>query len=100
MLAAILSLALTVSMPPELFKCTIRGSVYAMEGKLEPPYRTDGCVMIRHEVEANGLMFRYSGTWVLIPFPPNGWHLEFAYRWGSPVATIAGREVPIAWGRE
>lgn len=89
-----------VSVPPELFKCTIRGTVYAESGKIDPPKRTDGCVMIRHDVDGNGLTLRYSGIWVLIPFPTSGGHVPFAYRWGSPVATIAGREVPIAWGRE
>ena len=89
-----------VSMPPELFKCTVRGTVYVEAGKLDKPYRTDGCVMIRHALIDNSLELRYSGRWVLIQFPPAGGHLEFAYRWGSPVATIAGREVPIAWGRE
>lgn len=100
MLAAILSFVLVSSIPPEVFKCTVRGSVYSMEGKLDRPYRTDGCSMILHDMDGNGVTFRYGGTWVLIPFPPNGGHLEFAYRWGSPVATIAGREVPVAWGRE
>lgn len=90
----------TVSMPPELFKCTVRGTVYVEAGKLDKPYRTDGCVMIRHELVDNSVQLRYSGRWVLIPFPVSGGHLEFAYRWGSPVATIAGREVPIAWGEE
>lgn len=89
-----------VSMTPEQFKCTIRGTVYAESGTLDKPYRTDGCVMIRHTILDNSLELRYSGRWVLIPFPPSGGHLEFAYRWGSPVATIAGREVPIAWGAD
>lgn len=89
-----------VSMPPELFKCTVRGTVYVEAGKLDKPYRTDGCVMIRHELVDNSVQLRYSGRWVLIPFPASGGHLEFAYRWGSPVATIAGREVPIAWGED
>lgn len=74
--------------------------MYAMAGKLEGPNRTDGCLMIRHDIDGNGLTLRHSGTWVLIPFPPDGGHQVFAYRWGSLVATIAGREVPIAWGRE
>lgn len=91
---------LPVSMPPELFKCTVRGTIYIEAGKLDKPYRTDGCVMIRHALIDNSLELRYSGRWVLIPFPPSGGHLEFSYRWGSPVATIAGREVPIAWGAE
>lgn len=89
-----------VGIPPDHFKCTVRGTIYAMEGKLAAPNRTDGCLMIRHDVDGNGLTLRYSGTWVLIPFPPDGGHQSFAYRWGSLVATIAGREVPIAWGRE
>ncbi len=86
--------------PPDTFKCTVRGTVYVEAGKLDKPYRTDGCVMIRHALIDNSLELRYSGRWVLIPFPLSGGHLQFAYRWGSPVATIAGREVPIAWGRE
>lgn len=86
--------------PPDHFKCTVRGTMYAMGGKLEGPNRTDGCLMIRHDIDGNGMTLRYSGTWVLIPFPPDGGHQSFAYRWGSLVATIAGREVPIAWGRE
>ena len=88
------------SFPPDTFKCTVRGTIYAMAGKLEGPNRTDGCLMIRHDIDGNGLTLRYSSTWVLIPFPPDGGHQAFAYRWGSLVATIAGREVPIAWGRE
>lgn len=88
------------SFPPDTFKCTVRGTIYAMAGQLEAPNRTDGCLMIRHDLDGNGLTLRYSGIWVLIPFPPDGGHQSFAYRWGSLVATIAGREVPIAWGRE
>lgn len=91
---------LAVSMPPELFKCTVRGTIYIEAGKLDKPNRTDGCVMIRHALIDNSLELRHSGRWVLIPFPMSGGHLEFAYRWGSPVATIAGREVPIAWGED
>lgn len=89
-----------VSMPPDLFKCTVRGTLYVEAGKLDKPNRTDGCVMIRHTVIDNSLELRYSGRWVLIPFPPAGGHLEFAYRWGSPVATIGGKEVAIAWGAD
>ena len=87
-----------MSIPPEMFKCTVRGTAYVESGKVESPYRTDGCVMIRHKTKDNALELRYSGRWVMIPFPQHGGHVEFAYRWGSPVATVGGRETPIAWG--
>jgi len=89
---------LPTALTPDDVKCTVRGTVYAEDGKIDPPMRTDGCQMIRHEVHANGLTLSYRGRWVLIPFPLSGGHIQFAYRWGSATATIAGKEWAVARG--
>jgi hypothetical protein len=90
--------ALLVTFPPDHFKCTVRGTAYAVSGHIDLPVRTDGCLMVKQEVRDNGLILHLGQTWVLIPFPKSGGHLHFAYRWGSLVATISGVETAIAYG--
>jgi len=89
---------LPTSFTPDDLKCTVRGTVYAEDGKIDLPERSDGCQMIRAEVSDNGLTLRYRGRWAFIVFPPSGGHMSFAYRWGSASATIAGQEVGVFRG--
>jgi hypothetical protein len=77
------------------FKCTVRGSLYTNQGAGSLTERIDGCHMLDVSLKDEGLVVSYHATRVIIPVPLSGGHMQWAYTWGSLVATIGGHEVPI-----
>jgi len=92
------SWVMPTSFTPDDLTCTVRGTVYAEQGKIALSGRSDGCQMIRVELQDNGMTLRYRGRFAFLVFPPDGGHMPFAYRWGSMTATIAGKEVNVFRG--
>lgn len=113
-LSALLGLVLTVlllllmvparaDVPPSPHpSCWIRGTVFADPNPNEVGYqlaRSPWCPAKLHPRREGHRLFLETEAWVAeIAIPEYGGNIRLDYRWGAPVASLGGREVPVYWG--